>query len=160
MDWKLGARHRWLDNACQKLIWCGGYHGPYGIGSYAWFFDADALIYSPTDLTKTYPFLFLTRLVTHFCAPGFVFLAGISAYLWGRDQTRHDIFIYLSTRGLWLILFDAIVISPVWTLEFGRYSLGALWAIGSSMIALSFLIFLDRRIILTIALIIIFGHDL
>ena len=124
------------------------------------FFDADALIYSPTDLTKTYPFLFLTRLVTHFCAPGFVFLAGISAYLWGRDQTRHDIFIYLSTRGLWLILFDAIVISPVWTLEFGRYSLGALWAIGSSMIALSFLIFLDRRIILTIALIIIFGHDL
>ena len=124
------------------------------------FFDSDALIYSPTDLTKTYPFLFLTRLITHFCAPGFVFLAGISAYLWGRDQTRRDQFLYLFTRGIWLILFDAIIISPVWTLEFGRYSLGALWAIGSSMIALSLLVFIDRRIILTIGLIIIFGHDL
>jgi len=123
------------------------------------FFDADALIFSPTDLTRTYPFLFLTRLVTHFCAPGFVFLAGVSAYLWGRNQARRDIFLYLFTRGIWLILFDAFIISPVWTLEFGRYSLGALWAIGSSMIALSLLVFFDRRVILTIGLLIIFGHD-
>lgn len=123
------------------------------------FFDSDALIFSPTDLTRTYPFLFLTRLVTHFCAPGFVFLAGISAYLWGRDQKLRDIFLYLITRGIWLILFDAIIISPVWTLEFGRYSLGALWAIGSSMIALSLLVIFDGRIILTIGLLIVFGHD-
>jgi uncharacterized membrane protein len=29
------------------------------------FFDADALIYSPTDLTKTYPFLWSIRHLHH-----------------------------------------------------------------------------------------------
>ena len=124
------------------------------------FFHSDALIYSPTDLTKTYPILFFTRIITHFCAPGFVLLAGISASIWGRDRPRRDLFFFLLTRGFWLILCDAIFISPVWTLEFGRFSLGALWAIGGSMITLSFLIFFEARVVLSIGLIIIFGHNL
>ena len=77
------------------------------------FFHSDALIYSPTDLTKTYPLLFFTRIITHICAPGFVLLAGISASLWGRDRPRQDVFFFLLTRGIWLILCDAIFISPV-----------------------------------------------
>ena len=50
------------------------------------FFDADALRFSPTDLSHTYPALFLTRFVTHYCAPTFALLAGISAFLHGRGS--------------------------------------------------------------------------
>src|SRR6188508_2972528 len=47
------------------------------------YFHNDAFLYSPTDLAQTNVFLFFTRWITHYCAPVFVFLAGISAYLYG-----------------------------------------------------------------------------
>jgi uncharacterized membrane protein len=49
------------------------------------FFNVDALYFEPTDLTRTYPALFLTRFITHLCAPTFILLAGISAYLHGKN---------------------------------------------------------------------------
>ncbi|BGE85990.1 hypothetical protein Ms3S1_24260 [Methylosinus sp. 3S-1] len=102
------------------------------------FFDGDALRFDPTDLDRTYPALFLTRFVTHFCAPIFTFLAGVSAFLHGLalDDPR-ALSRLLWTRGLWLILVDAFLISPVWTLGSGAIELGTLWAIGCGMIALA-----------------------
>jgi uncharacterized membrane protein len=64
------------------------------------YFHYDAFIYQPTDLSRTSVFLFFTRWITHFCAPVFVFLAGISAHLYGHNRTRKELGHYLLTRAL------------------------------------------------------------
>ncbi len=124
------------------------------------FFDADALRFSPTDLDRTYPFLFFTRFVTHFCAPTFALLAGVGAYLYGaRRQNPRTLTLFLATRGVWLILLDAFVISPVWGGP-GRIMLGTLWAIGCGLVALSLLSRLPARLVLLVGAAIILGHNL
>jgi uncharacterized membrane protein len=125
------------------------------------FFNVDALYFDPTDLTQTYPALFLTRFVTHYCAPTFVLLAGVSAFLHGRKlNDRGALARFLLTRGIWLILLDAIVVSPVWALELGRFHLATLWAIGCSMITLAGLVFLPPRAVLLIGVLILVSHNL
>src|ERR1700748_1001943 len=55
------------------------------------YFHYDAFFYDPTDLTRTNCFLFFTRFITHYCAPVFVFLAGVSAYLYGAKKTKKEL---------------------------------------------------------------------
>jgi uncharacterized membrane protein len=124
------------------------------------FFDADALRFSPTDLDRTYPFLFFTRFITHFCAPAFALLAGVGAYLYGaRRQDPRALPLFLATRGVWLILLDAFLISPVWGGP-GRIMLGTLWGIGCGLVALSVLSRLPTTGVLAIGAAIILGHNL
>ena len=123
------------------------------------FFDADALRFSPTNLERTYPFLFFTRFITHFCAPTFALLAGVGAYIYGARRERRGLSLFLATRGLWLILLDAVVISPVWGGP-GRIELGTLWGIGCGLIALSLLSHLPARAVLVVGAAIVFGHNL
>src|SRR5438309_8178276 len=63
------------------------------------FFHRGAMQFSATDLARTTPILFLTRWVTHFCLPGFVFTTGIGAFLWlrRRNQTRKQLSVFLLT---------------------------------------------------------------
>jgi uncharacterized membrane protein len=125
------------------------------------FFNADALHFDPTDLTRTYPALFLTRFVTHICAPTFVFLAGSSGFLLGAKLgDRRVLAHFLLTRGAWLILLDLLIVSPVWILEPGWFDLGVLWAIGFDMILLAGLVFLPPHAVLIAGLLIVFGHNL
>ena len=125
------------------------------------FFDADAFRFSPTDLDRTYPFLFFTRFITNFCAPTFAFLAGTGAFLYGaRRQDARALSLFLITRGLWLIALDTFLISPVWSGGAGRIALGTLWAIGCGLLALSALSWLPSRVVLAIGAMIIVGHNL
>ena len=87
------------------------------------------------------PGIFFTRWITNFCAPAFIFLAGTSAFLYGR---RHaDLSRFLLIRGLWLVLLELTVVRVAWTfnLQFSTYLLaGVLWAIGWCMVLMAGLV--------------------
>ena len=107
--------------------------------------------------------LFVTRWVTHFWAPIFVFLAGVSAFLYGnRGRTKPQVARFLLTRGLWLMIIEITVVRLAWTfnLSYDFVFMQVIWAIGCAMVALAALIYLPRWAIATFALTMIFGHNL
>jgi uncharacterized membrane protein len=128
------------------------------------FFHSGALVFDPTDLSKTTPALFATRWITHFCAPVFVFLAGTGAALsLTRGRTKKDLSWFLVTRGLWLVALELTVVQ--WAVSFDpTYRGGAfvqvIWALGWSMIVLAALIHLPARAVAAFGLVMIAGHNL
>ncbi len=127
------------------------------------YFHHDALAFDPTNLERTTPILFLTRWITHYCAPIFVFLAGTGAYLQlARGKSKRELSRFLVTRGLWLILLEITVVK---LLAFGTVSpsiwvLQVIWAIGVSMIVLAGLIHLRVRTVAILAVAMILLHNL
>ncbi|MBK6392780.1 MAG: DUF1624 domain-containing protein [Saprospiraceae bacterium] len=132
------------------------------------FFKADisdgggSLATSPTDLDTTTPGLFFTRWITHFCAPIFLLLAGTSAYLITQKKPLKEVSLFLLKRGIWLVFVEIIIITFGWTFNplFNVLILQVIWAIGISMILLSFIIYLPFRIIFLIGVLIVIGHNL
>ena len=117
--------------------------------------------FNPRDVAE--PALFMTRWITHFCAPVFVFLAGVSAFLYGaRGRTTQELSRFLLTRGIWLVLIELTLVRLAWTFSFdlSYFFSQVIFAIGASMIALSALVFLPRGAIAAIALVLIAGHNL
>jgi len=126
------------------------------------YFHLGAFINDPTNMETTTPLIFFTRFITHFCAPVFVFLAGTSAFLYGRKKTKAELFKFLFTRGLWLIFVEIIIMSLIWwfDISFGFINLQVIWAIGLCMIVLSLLIYLPKKAIIVFGLLLVFGHNL
>lgn len=118
--------------------------------------------FSPTNLEKTTFIFFVTRFITHFCAPIFVFLAGTSAFLYGQKKTNKQLFKFLFTRGLWLVFVEIVIMNFIWWFDpaFEYINLQVIWAIGLCMMVLSVLIYLPKNILFGIGLIIVFGHNL
>jgi len=126
------------------------------------FFAKSAFIFDPTDLQQTTPVLFFTRWITHFCAPIFVFLAGVSAYLMGTRKTPSQLSSFLFTRGAWLIFAEIVIITlgASFNPTYPFLKLQVIWATGVAMIALSLISRLRREWILGIAITLIATHNL
>lgn len=126
------------------------------------FFHGTSQRISPEDLSKTDAALFFTRWITHFCAPVFVFLAGvgISFSSLSREGNR-AVSRFLITRGLWLIFLELTVMnfSFSFRVPYDILLLQVIWAIGWSMIAMAALIWLPRRILAIFAVAMILLHN-
>ncbi len=118
----------------------------------------------PTDLVTTTPLLFFTRWITHFCAPVFVFLSGISAWLAGTRRSTAQLSSLLITRGLWLILLEVTFITVIAPLDWGFHLLvlQVIWAIGGSMLLLGVFLRLgvSRSVIGILGAFIVLGHNI
>lgn len=127
------------------------------------FFHVYAKALDPTDPSKTWTLLFFTRWVTHFCAPTFVFLAGVGAFLsTRRGKSKPELARFLLTRGLWLILLELTLVRFGWFFNFDYHLvfLQVIWAIGWSLVVLAALVFLPLRAVAAFGLAMIFLHNL
>ncbi|MBP7270327.1 MAG: DUF1624 domain-containing protein [Bacteroidota bacterium] len=115
-----------------------------------------------TDPEHTTPALFFTRWITHFCAPTFSLLAGVSAWIMGRRMTKAELSMFLIKRGLWLILLEMTVICFAWyfDVQYRNNDLAVIWSLGISMIFLALFIHLPAALNLFLSLVIIAGHNL
>ena len=120
--------------------------------------------FDPTDLTHTSVKLFLTRWITHFCAPVFVFLAGTGTYLqFARGKSKSELSRFLVTRGFWLIVLEFTWVRLAVTFNVDYHFLGVMqviWAIGVSMIVLAALIHLPLRVVGAFGVLMIALHNL
>jgi uncharacterized membrane protein len=123
-----------------------------------------AMSSSPTDLATTTPILFLTRWITHICAPVFMFTAGLGVYLWWqRGRTKGQLSRYLATRGLWLVFLEITVMRLAYNFDFAQsypILLIILWALGACMIVMSALVWLPVRMLAALSVATIALHNL
>src|SRR5947209_9916 len=126
------------------------------------FVHSGALLFDPLDLSKTTTSLFLTRWITHYCAPVFVFLAGTGAYLQlARGKSKRELSRFLITRGVWLIILEVTVVRAAAFFNLDpRFLLflQVIWVIGVSMIVLAALIHLPLKIVAGFGLLMIAAH--
>jgi uncharacterized membrane protein len=106
---------------------------------------------------------FVTRWVTHFCAPTFLFLTGVGIYLTGvRGRTKPQLAWLLVSRGAWLLVLEVTYIRFFWSrfdLTYEFTGTGVFWSISWSMILMSVLVFLPDWLITTLGLVMVVGHN-
>ena len=117
----------------------------------------------PMNIEITDPALFFSRTLAHLCAPVFVLLTGLSAYLYGEKyQGTRYVSAFLFKRGLFLVVLEFTLVNFAWTFQFPPtvIYMQVIWAIGVSMIALAALVWLPRPLLLLLGIAIIAGHNL
>ncbi len=117
---------------------------------------------NPVNLDTATAGLFLTRWITHICAPVFFLLTGTGAYLRLRRSNRAELSRYLLTRGVWLIFLEWTVMRFIlqFNLDYQVTILTVLWALGWCMIVLAALLHLPTWLITTIGVVMVGGHNL
>ena len=116
--------------------------------------------------TYTDPLAFLTRLVTHFSAPGFFFLMGVGMFLFANARRKQSlsewaIMKFFLIRGGILIALKFLVINRAWELSPGGWGIaiyiGVLFALGGTMILGSFFLRLIPAYLLILSAILFVG---
>ncbi len=116
--------------------------------------------FPPEDMAHTNGALFFTRVVTHFCAPVFAFLAGTGAFLaTSRGKSLQQVSRFFFTRGLWLVLLELTVIDFAWGFV-PWVQAGVIWGLGWSMVAMALIVRLPARWIGALGLGMIATHNL
>ena len=125
------------------------------------YFNYDAFLFDPTDLTKTTGALFITRFLTHFCATVFIFLAGTSAFFVGQRRDKKSLSVWLLKRGLWLIIVEFTIIKLAWffKLDYSVLLFMVIWILGLSMIFLAGFIHLPKKLMIFLSVLVIVGHN-
>lgn len=126
------------------------------------YFHFSAFYFDPADPVQSTLPVFFTRWITHFCAPAFSFLAGMSAFMVGKRKTQAGLSRFLLSRGIWLIFIELTIVTFAWLfdVQFRTLLMVTLWSLGVSMIVLAVLIYLPRKVILIFSCVLIFGHNL
>ena len=115
----------------------------------------------PNDALTIDPALFFTRLTSTICAPVFIALTGLSAYLYNQGHSREETSVFLVKRGLFLMAVEVLIMTPLWTVKLPPVIwLQVIWCIGLCMIALAALLWLPRRALIALGLVIVCGHNL
>ncbi|MDH4089689.1 MAG: heparan-alpha-glucosaminide N-acetyltransferase domain-containing protein [Cyclobacteriaceae bacterium] len=126
------------------------------------YFHSGAFLFDPTDPSATTLPIYFTRWITHYCAPAFSFLAGLSAFFVGKRKSIGELSGFLLKRGLWLVFIEMTVVNFAWyfDVQFRTPGFLVIWSLGISMLVLAALVYLPRKIILIFSCIMIFGHNL
>ncbi|MDD2058693.1 heparan-alpha-glucosaminide N-acetyltransferase domain-containing protein [Pseudomonas sp. GD03860] len=116
----------------------------------------------PMDALTVAPELFFTRLLSALCAPVFIFLTGLSAWLYSQKHSRADTSLFLLKRGVFLVLLELTLVNLAWngTLLPQTLWLQVIWCIGACMIVLAVALHLPRALLLVIGAVIVGGHNL
>jgi uncharacterized membrane protein len=116
---------------------------------------------NPLDPQQTSLMLYLTRWVTHLCAPVFVFLAGTSIFLQQQTKSMRELTALLLTRGVWLIAAELTLVHLVFNFnwKWNVQILEVIWVIGASMTIMALLVRLGVRANLLIGAALIVGHN-
>lgn len=118
---------------------------------------------SPTNLNQAGLALFLTRWITHICAPTFFLLTGTGAYLSLRRRSLPELSRFLLSRGVWLIVLELTVIRCLgyqFNFDYKVTLLVVIWALGWAMIVLSALVWLPAPAVLAFGVVTVAGHNL
>jgi uncharacterized membrane protein len=129
------------------------------------FVHAGAMTGSPTDLRTTTVALFITRWITHFCLPVFMFTAGMGMFLWAHrsGRTPWELSRFLVTRGLWFMLLELTVMRFAYDFDFSLqylWLLLVLWSFGLCMLVMAVLVHIPRRWLAVLSVAAIALHNL
>lgn len=116
----------------------------------------------PIDARTALPALFVARLAASLCAPVFVALTGIAAFLYASRHTPAETRRYLVKRGLVLMALEILFLSELYwgVAAVPTLWLQVIWCIGVCMIVLAGLIGLPRPVLLIVGIAIVGGHNL
>src|SRR5690349_16072756 len=114
----------------------------------------------PEDLAHTTGALFFTRVITHYCAPVFAFLAGTGAFLsTRRGKSLSQLSRFFVTRGLWLVLLELTIVDFAWGFRPWAHG-GVIWILGWSMVVMALIVWLPVRWIAAFGIGMIATHNL